>query len=325
LDEKVEQLIKQYWKKLKKKANVVGFSGELQPKVIGGVSHPERKACRIYVKQKGDVSPKDLIPKRLDIGPESIETDVIAVGELKALDNKAKRRPICAGISTMHKDGTACTINGFFRDKETQETLVASNNHCYALENKALIGDPVLQPGPYDGGKYPDDQIGTLEKYVEVKFDTFTCPFRNALIKFVRLFTRQVAENKVDIAFAKMSVLYEVLATYIGEFKGKRFFHVGDQVTKSGRTTEQTEGVVIDTAYSGYVTYSRGMAFFTDCYLVEGAGFSAGGDSGSPVFDMNGNYGGALFAGSDQYTIVCKVENIEKEANVELITSGDSK
>jgi len=321
LDEKVEELIKQYWKKLKKKANVVGFSGELQPKVIGGASHPERKAFRIYVKKKGDVSSKDLIPKKLDIGSKSIETDVIEVGELKALDNKARRRPICAGISTMHKDGTACTINGFFRDKETQEVLVASNNHCYALENNAHIGDSVLQPGPYDGGKYPDDEIGTLEKYVEIKFETFTCPFRNALIKFIRFFTQQIAQNKVDIAFAKVSVPYEVLVTHIGSFKGKRAFNIGDKITKSGRTTEQTEGVVIDTAYSGYVTYSRGMVFFTDCYLVEGKGFSAGGDSGSPVFDMSNNYGGALFAGSDQYTIVCKVENIEKEANVELVLS----
>jgi len=34
---------------------------------------------------------------------------------------------------------------------------------------------------------------------------------------------------------------------------------------------------------------------------------------------MNGNYIGALFAGSDTHTIVCKISNIELESGMTLI------
>ena len=120
-----------------------------------------------------------------------------------------------------------------------------------------------------------------------------------------------------------MEVPYDIAVTYIGEIKGRIKFTAGMDVQKSGRTTEYTKGVVIDTNYNGSVSYSRGQAFFTDCYLVQGDKFSQGGDSGSPVCDMNSNYGGALFAGSDTHTIVCKLENIEQESDVTLVIHGE--
>lgn len=322
----VEELVKKHWKKISKKKNVIGYSGHLLPKIVAGKVYPSRKAFRIYVSKKmkvKDLHPRDIIPMKLNASNGIYETDIIEIGEIKALDNKEKRRPVCAGISTMHygmEGDTACTITGFFRDNETKEILIASNNHCYSRENKAKIGDPVVQPGPYDGGT-DKDIIGHLFKYVPVKFNPFTCPVRNILVKIKRFFTREDTSNKVDIAFATIEVPYEVIATYIGPFKGKTTFKIGDQVTKTGRTTEQTYGKVIDIDYNGRVQYSRGIAWFTDCYLIQGHHFSQGGDSGSPVFDMNGNYGGALFAGSDEFTIVCKVENIEEIGDVELVTS----
>jgi len=321
----VEDLVNKYWKSIKKRKNVVGFSGKLRPKITAGKEYPDKKCFRIYVGKKHKVeelTPRDIVPRMLSLGGDSIITDIVEMGFPVALDNKRRIRPICAGISTMHKDGSACTINGFFRDTVTGQIYVASNNHCYALENKAKIGDPCLQPGPYDGGKYPEDEIGKLVKYVEILFNDFECPYRNIVVKIKRmLFGPKQLFNKVDIAFDSMSVPHEVTATYIGEFKGRTIFSIGDKVTKSGRTTEQTFGELFDTDWNGSIQYSRGIAFFTDCYLITGDKFSQGGDSGSPVFNMNNEYGGALFAGSETTTIVCKLENIEEEAGVELVTS----
>ena len=254
-----------------------------------------------------------------------VEVDVVEIGEIKALSlNRQRHRPVKGGISTMHYTGTACTLNGFFRDKETGKILVASNNHCYAMENKAKKGDPVLQPAPYDGGILGKDNIGRYYKCVEIKFSEFTCPFREFFHRIYRFFKRETPTNKVDIAFAELDVDHEIAATYIkNAYKGKRLPEEGEKVQKTGRTTEHTIGEVVSLHWNGQVQYSRGIAFFVDCILIKGHHFSQGGDSGSPVFDMEGNYIGALFAGSDEYTVVCKVTNIEKEAEVELITEEE--
>lgn len=326
MDHIVEELVKKYWKKIKRKKNVVGYSGVLQPKIIAGIVYPETKCFRVYVSRKEkvkDLSIEDIIPPSLKLDTlEAILTDVVEIGEVKALSNRERRRPICAGISTMHYKGTACTINGFFRDKETGEILVASNNHCYAMEDKAKKGDPILQPGPSDGGRVEYDIIGHFKKAVKIFYDEYKCPIRNFLHRIKKFFLPD-STTKVDIAFASVEVPYEVLATYVGQFKGKCTLQNGERVTKTGRTTEQTFGKVIDTDWNGLVQYSRGVVFMTDCYCIVGEGgpFVKGGDSGSPLFNMKNEYAGAIFAGSDTVGIACKVNNIEEEGKVELITS----
>jgi len=327
MDPIIEEVIKKYWNKIKKKANVIGYSGKLQPKIIAGIEYPETKCFRIYVTKKEKVknlSIEDIIPPVLRLNAlEALLTDVVEIGTPKALSNKERRRPVCGGISTMHKDGTACTISGFFKDNVTGKILVASNNHCYALEDKANFGDSILQPAPYDGGKDPKDRIGWLSKKVSIFFDEYKCPFRNFFHRIKKIFSS--SSNKVDIAFAMLEVPYENIATYIGEYKGKCKLEEKERVTKSGRTTEQTYGKVLDTNWNGMVNYSRGIVFFQDCYLIEGeeGPFVQGGDSGSPLFNMKNELAGVIFAGTDTTGIACKIENIEEEANVTLITKGE--
>jgi len=87
-----------------------------------------------------------------------------------------------------------------------------------------------------------------------------------------------------------------------------------------GRTTGYTShGKVVSTSWTGKVTYSRGIATFTDCILIEKKEFSKGGDSGSLILDMDGNVVGVLFAGSETHTIACKIKNVEEEGNVQII------
>lgn len=353
-----------WWKKLKKYPNVVGIDGDLRPKIIDGIEHPNIQSIRIYVSKKipSDCfqslslskrifrflfrkknplfSVRDLLPTYIN----GIPVDVVEIGkiyareECKVVANRplpigkrstSKRyRPLFAGTSSTHYKSTACTLNCLFREKDTGKLLLASNMHCFGRENKASPGDPILQPSPYDGGTL-SDQIGEYYKGVEIKFNGFFCPFRNFFHRFFRFFKREVF-NKVDISFATFKCNYcntcdpiknlcAMRVYSLGVITGTKEVQLNEIVQKVGRTTGKTQGRVVSLNWTGSVQYSRGTATFTDCILVEGDGFSSGGDSGSPVLSLDNHYIGALFAGSDKYTIVCKYSNIEKEANVELV------
>jgi len=321
-------LKKDIWKLIKKKKNVVGFSGTLQPKIKNG-EITDQLAIRVYVKKKvpkSQLLPGDLIPEFLSLkNLSSVPTDVIEIGEIKALNFRDRVRPPVAGISAMGywERSTACTLGFFARNKAKNEEDfigILCNNHCGAHENKARLGTPYLQPSPYDGGKLERDQIGFLWRYVPIRFEEFTCPYRNFFYSLVKPFLGY-PENRLDIAFIKPTVEIKTQIFKIGEVYGKRRPKLGEKVQKMGRTTGYTKnGVVIDLDWNGRVGYSRGTAFFTDCVLIEGQGFSAGGDSSSPIVSMidKPELLAILFAGSDTHTIGCYIDNIEKELEVEV-------
>jgi hypothetical protein len=60
-------------------------------------------------------------------------------------------RPVPIGVSTGHPDITAGTIGARVKDSDGN-IYALTNNHVYADENRASIGDKVLQPGAFDGG-----------------------------------------------------------------------------------------------------------------------------------------------------------------------------
>ncbi|MEC2864095.1 hypothetical protein P9Y72_13915, partial [Bacillus cereus] len=41
-----------------------------------------------------------------------------------------------------------------------------------ANSNNANIGDPILQPGPIDGGSDPADRIATLSRFIPITFSS---------------------------------------------------------------------------------------------------------------------------------------------------------
>lgn len=308
---------------LLKKKNVNGYSKQFLPRIRGGHVVPNEVCLRIYVTKKEPLSSlraNDIIPSTVLLkNDQLVPIDVVEIGSLFALhdrDPKDRCRPLVAGISAMHKDGSACTLNLLFHDVETGGLLVAQNNHCAALENTANVGDAILQPSPYDGGVDGSDTIGYLYKYVELHYSEFTCPFRDVFHRIYRTFV-SVPENRVDIAFFEPSVDMRQEVLDHGSITGKITPLIGDRVWKVGRTSGYTEGVVSDLDFNGVVQYSRGVVMFTDCILVEGDGFLQPGDSSSPVQLGNRNVG-AGFAGSDTFGIVCKIDNIELEGNVLL-------
>jgi len=241
------------------------------------------------------------IPKKL----EEVPVEVVVTGKIYALKpgekptgskvNPAARfpRPVPIGVSTGHPDITAGTIS--CRVKDTSGNVYAlSNNHIYANENLASIGDNVLQPGPYDGGKNPQDAIGTLSAFVPIKFDG--------------------TNNTVDAAIALSSTANLGKATPSNGYGTPKSTtasaYVNMQVQKYGRTTVLTKGKVYATNATVNVYYGgQDVARFVGQIIITPGNFSAGGDSGSLVVksDRNANENnkpvGLLFAGGNTITV----------------------
>jgi hypothetical protein len=263
-----------------------------------------------------------------DMGPAALEgtpTDVVRTGIIRALQSTTtKHRPAPGGVSIGHQDITAGTL-GCLVQKDGQK-FILSNNHVLANSNQAEIADPILQPGPYDGGTYPDDHIAGLEDFVpiniiglpsECPIATGTASLLNGIAKLLgsqvrmQAINQQPLENLVDAAIARPLNPEEVSdkILQIGTIQGTAAGELGMAIKKSGRTTGLTNGVIEQVDVSVNVQYGQGqVAMFTD-QLMAGA-MSQGGDSGSAVLDENNRLVGLLFAGSDTTTVINRIENV---------------
>jgi hypothetical protein len=201
-------------------------------------------------------------------------------------------RPVPIGVSTGHPNITAGTIS--CRVTKGGLYYALSNNHVYADENRATVGDNELQPGPYDGGLNPRDKIGTLAAFKSIVFSRF-------------------ASNTIDAAIAECSLDTLGNSTPAGSY-GKpssttATAFVGLAVKKQGRTTGLTHGQVYAINASVNVGYDSGTARFVNQIVITPGTFSAGGDSGSLIVTGTGeNPVGLLFAGSSSYTIANPID-----------------
>lgn len=94
--------------------------------------------------------------------------------------------------------------------------------------------------------------------------------------------------------------------------------NVGDRVQKTGRTTGYTTGEVTATDVVVNVDFGQGrVARFEDQILL--TNMSKGGDSGSAVFNENGDLVGLLFAGSNTVTIANKIEHVIDELEIDRV------
>ena len=272
-----------------------------------------------------------LIPKALD----NIQTDVIQVGKLRALQLPTSRwRPAPGGVSIGHYQITAGTLGCVVRDRDTGERLILSNNHVLANSNNANIGDAILQPGPYDGGKVATDTIATLLRFIPIQYTTSPgeCSIANlyvmlgnmvaiALGSSHRLEMTKIqaqAVNKVDAALARPQDAGDVLDDIrtIGTISGVVEAELGMPLRKSGRTTDFTTGQVLVVDATVTVSYGEGRAASFEEQIVAGA-MSQGGDSGSlVVHGESQNAVGLLFAGSDQSTIINPIQSVLDLLNV---------
>jgi len=291
---------------------VDGLTARNHPNVVGvGIGYKEHRsessedlALRFYVRQKLHrllVPEAERIPREI----EGIPTDVIEARDFSIWRPippiyQRRVRPAMGGLSIGHYDISAGTFGCLVADR--RERYVLSNNHVLANENRGTEGDPILQPGRFDGGKVDRDVLARLVTYVALDPD---------------------GVNVVDAALAEPHQAEDVTPDVlnVGRLKGSRDPRLGEEVRKSGRTTRLTRGIVEDASATIRVGYSRGSFVFQDQMIVRASSgtFSSGGDSGSVIVGQDSKALGLLFGGSPFFTVANKVTNVEKALDVAVV------
>jgi hypothetical protein len=277
----------------------------------------------------------DIIPKRI----AGKATDVIEVGEIRLLGRTGKQRPAVPGLSIGHYRVTAGTFGAVVKDRKTDELLILSNNHVLAnasdgRDGKSKIGDPVYQPGSYDGGT-GDDLIGNLVRFVpfsrynrdvDCKLASRGIRAANAIIKTVRphynlRLETMGAANLVDCALARPTkpelISPEIME--IGRVRGSAEFTPGTPIRKSGRTSGLTSGTVKAIKVSLNVNMGHGndVVRFNEQVMAELK--SLPGDSGSLIVDEDNRAVGLLFAGSNEYTVFNPIQTVCDHLGVDIV------
>lgn len=271
--------------------NIVGVG--ISEKTVGN-QYTGEPCIAVYVVAK---APKDAVEADA-LAPDDINgipTDVVVTGELHALPHKGRYRPAPGGVSVGHYRITAGTLGCLVR--RGSALYILSNNHVLANCNNARIGDPIVQPGTYDGGRVPADVIARLSQFVSIRFGG--------------------PVNQVDCAIAQSSPrLVTPLNKCIGRISATPVpCRLNLFVKKCGRTTQFTRGRITDCSATVRVSYgTAGVALFQNQIVVvslTAAPFSAPGDSGSLIATDVGNRPvGLLFAGSATHTIANPIRNV---------------
>lgn len=303
--------------------------------VIGVDYDEQTERVTVYVSQKvppEDLDPEDDVENRvqdidgIDIevvdsgyGEEKSGFDALSVLEPKpeaAEDRQDRHRPVPAGVSEINAESSAATAGPYparveetsaatwSDDAEDGDLVRLSNNHVYARSNAAELGEPIIQPSPQDGGELDVDEIGELLGYV---------PIDDGVL--VDVAARSV--NRDD----ESTTAFELEESWPTAIRREDYDELeGETLTKSGRTTGVTSAELESTNASVRVNFGgeHGDVLFRD-QLIAGY-MSEGGDSGSPVFSDDGELVGLLFGGSSEQTILNKIDNVEAELGVELLT-----
>ena len=241
-------------------------------------------------------------------------------------DPTLKLRPAPLGYSVGHPLITAGTIGARVLNPSNQ-VLLLSNNHVLANSNDASIGDPILQPGPADGG-VAADEIGTLHAFQAINF----AGGNNTIDAALALTNATVLSNSTpsDDGYGMPAAQIWGDGNSDGAFDNKNAL-LNQPVQKYGRTTRLTNGVVtginatITVCYEVLFIFCLKAATFVDQLVIEPGGFSLGGDSGSLIvtYDANRNPVALLFAGSTEQTIANRIDLVLNNFNVR-IDAGDS-
>jgi hypothetical protein len=277
--------------------------------------------------EKDQLRRADMVPSKV----ADMQTDVLAIGTPYAGDSDSiqvgiqtltkRLRPAQGGCSVGHFKITAGTIATCVYDilpgggttppvhgiGIPARYYILSNNHVLANSNDANPGDPIVQPGLFDGGVNPADRIARLSRFIPI---TFFPPV--PLVQH---------RNLVDAAIAEGEFHELDRAIYwsgcVRGWHPRSNVTVGTIVQKTGRTTNFTVGRITAVSATVDVGFGGGRtARFRDQIIT--TNMSAPGDSGSLVTTQDGVAVGLLFAGSSVATILNQFENVRSLLRVEV-------
>jgi len=242
-------------------------------------------------------------------------------------DPTLKLRPAPVGYSVGHPAITAGTIGARVVNPSTLSVFLLSNNHVLANSNDATLGDPILQPGPFDGG-VAADQIATLFAFRAIDF----AGGGNTMDAAIASTTLSVLSNSTptDDGYGVPNAQVFNDANSDGLFDNKNAL-LNLPVQKYGRTTRLTHGTItginatLNICYEVLFIFCVKQATFVDQVVIEPGVFSGGGDSGSLIVtdDLNLNPVGLLFAGSETQTIANRIDLVLNHFGVR-IDAGDA-
>ncbi len=307
------------------------YAGQLLAKegVVGtavGLGSNGIAVIKVYLTRAGAAA----VARSLD--GVAVETQV--TGELRAILPTAKpgggggdtdptkrfARPVPIGVSSGNLNDlvylrnfcTTGTLGARLKGANNQYYAL-SNNHVYAVENRAQPGDPIIQPGMADNGcrSTAADQIGTLADYVPLNFS-------------------RTATNVVDAASAAVTTQTVGNATPVNGYGSPSSSTVAAAlnmaVEKYGRTTVLTHGTVTGLDATVKIRYDKGnTATFVHQIIITGTNgaFSDSGDSGSLIVTDNSTHNpvGLLFAGSTSTTIANPIGDVLTQLGQRLGTT----
>jgi hypothetical protein len=191
--------------------------------------------------------------------------------------------PLQMGTSTGNDNECASGTLGCVVTKGGADYFL-SNNHVFARENAASVGERIDAPGRYDGHPIcaQTPRIGSLAGYQRINFG---------------------GTNTVDCAIAQPASGLAYSAVEAGGYTPSQTTAsaaVGLAVKKTGRTSGTTHDTIRAVNVTITVGYSGGNATFTGQIQTSGQ-FIRSGDSGSLMVTETGNNPvGLCFAGSSQ-------------------------
>lgn len=265
--------------KLKAYPNVSGVG--VGYRVVGRQRRDEI-CLRVYVRRKvpaSELAPDEILPKAVDgVIVDVIEADWWTMAPDLSLPERQARRAleVPGGVSVGGLRVTAGTLGAAVSDVGSGELLLLSNWHVLCGDFECRVGEPVIQPGVYDGG-LSSDEIGHLRTFA--------------------------INEDVDAACATVGSARYVLRDLAGlpSLRGIGSATLGTRIWKSGRTTGVTTGLVDDVAADVDVGgYPDGVREFRDQIIAaseDDTPIVRGGDSGSLVVDDNAYAVGLLFGG----------------------------
>src|SRR5438552_3819727 len=227
-------------------------------------------------------------------------------------DPTTRQRPAPLGFSVGHPAITAGSIGARVADG-SGNVYVLSNNHVLANSNNASIGDPELQPGAYDGGTAPADQVATLSAFQPINFSGGANTIDAAIARSSTGDLGNATPAEDGYGTPNSAIFGD--ANHDGVFDDKTAL-LGLNVQKFGRTTKLTHGQItginatVTVCYEVLIIFCTKSATFVDQLIIEPGTFSGGGDSGSLIVtdDQNRSPVALLFAGSSAQTIGNRID-----------------
>jgi len=338
--ERVTQAKENHWAELLAKPNVVGVGigmKETRGEKTGEMSVVVMVRFKLPLEGlEGGVA----VPAAVD----GVPTDVIQVGFVRALQAPTDRwRPAPGGVSLGHYQITAGTLGGVVYDRRTGERLILSNNHVLANSNNARRGDPILQPGPADGGQLGPDSVALLERFAPIRYNSEppTCTVARTYAWVGNRFAQLLhAEHRIQVIQSRPSVYNLVDAAVarplaqdfiqdellgMGPIEGVKEAALGMGVRKSGRTTAFTSGTIQVLEATISVNYGPERVATFEGQIVS-TPMSQGGDSGSLLVASDAPLVvGLLFAGSGQATIFNPIQAVLDQLGIEMGRRATSK